>query len=70
VRKLSEHFAKAPEDLTPEELRQYFIFLKCEKKNARQTATQTICAIQLFGLGDPLLAGGVCSGSSSDGRKR
>jgi integrase/recombinase XerD len=48
VRKLSEHFAKAPEDVSPEELRQYFIFLKCEKKVARQTATQAICAIKLF----------------------
>jgi len=48
VRKLSEHFDKSPEDVTPEELRQYFIFLKCEKKVARQTATQAICAIKLF----------------------
>jgi integrase/recombinase XerD len=48
VRQLSEHYAKAPEDVTPEELRQYFIFLKCEKKAARQTATQAICAIKLF----------------------
>jgi hypothetical protein len=69
VRKLSEHFAKASEDVSPEELRQYFNYLKCEKKIARQTATQAICAIKLFGMGDPLLAGGVCSGSSSGGRK-
>jgi site-specific recombinase XerD len=48
VRKLSEHFNKPPEEVTPEELRQYFIFLKCEKKVARQTATQAICAIKLF----------------------
>ena len=39
---------RSPEGVSPEELRQYFIFLKCEKKVARQTATQAICAIKLF----------------------
>jgi hypothetical protein len=48
VRQLADHHHKAPEDVSPEELRQYFIFLKCEKKVARQTATQAICAIKLF----------------------
>ena len=48
VRQLADHHHKAPEDISPEELRQYFIFLKCEKKVARQTATQAICAIKLF----------------------
>ena len=48
VRQLAEHFDKAPENVSPEELRQYFIFLKCDKKVARQTATQAICAIKLF----------------------
>ena len=48
VRQLSDYFHKPPEEVTPEELRQYFIFLKCEKKVARQTATQAICAIKLF----------------------
>ena len=48
VRQLADHFHKAPEDVTPEELRQYFIFLKCDKKVARQTATQAICGIKLF----------------------
>ena len=38
VRQLADHHHKAPEDVSPEELRQYFIFLKCEKKVARQTA--------------------------------
>jgi len=45
---LAEHFGKAPEAVSPEELRQYFIFLKHDKKVARQTATQAICAIKLF----------------------
>jgi integrase/recombinase XerD len=48
VRQLAEHFQKPPEDVTPEELRQYFLFLKCDKQVARQTATQALCAIKLF----------------------
>jgi site-specific recombinase XerD len=48
VRKLSEFFDKSPELVTPEELRQYFLHLKTEKKVARQTSTQSICAIKLF----------------------
>ena len=48
VRHLSEHYNKAPEEVTPEELRQYFIHMKYEKKYARQTSTHAICAIKLF----------------------
>ena len=48
VRKLSEYFSKSPDLVTPEELRQYFLYLKTEKKLARQTSTQSICAIKLF----------------------
>ena len=48
VRKLSEHFAKSPDQLSPEELRQYFLHLKTVKKVARQTSTQSICATKLF----------------------
>jgi integrase/recombinase XerD len=48
VRQLSDHFHKAPDQVTPEELRQYFIYLKGQKKVARQTSTQAICAIKLF----------------------
>jgi len=48
VRQLSEHFSKSPDRISPEELRQYFIFLKTEKQVARQTSTQALCAIKLF----------------------
>jgi integrase/recombinase XerD len=48
VRQWSEHFHTAPELISPEELRQYFIHLKCIKKVARQTSTQALCAIKLF----------------------
>jgi site-specific recombinase XerD len=48
VRQLAEHFDKAPELVSAEELRQYFIYLKGDKEVARQTSTQAICAIKLF----------------------
>jgi site-specific recombinase XerD len=48
VRQLSQFFGKSPETITPEELRRYFLHLKTEKKVARQTATQALCAIKLF----------------------
>jgi len=42
------HYAKSPDLLSPEDLRQYCIHLKEHKKVARQTSTQAICAIKLF----------------------
>ena len=48
LRQLSEHYGKSPELITPEQIRQYCIYLKEEKKVARQTSTQAICAIKLF----------------------
>jgi len=48
VRQWAEHFDTAPDLITAEQLRQYFIHLKCIKKVARQTSTQALCAIKLF----------------------
>lgn len=48
VRQLSEHFKTSPDQISPEQLRQYFIHLKTVKKVARQTSTQALCAIKLF----------------------
>jgi len=48
VRQWAEHFNTAPDLITAEQLRQYFIHLKCIKKVARQTSTQALCAIKLF----------------------
>jgi integrase len=48
VRQLSEFYGKSPDLISPEEIRQYCIHLKTEKKVARQTSTQAICAIKLF----------------------
>src|SRR6266404_4686404 len=44
----AEYFKTAPDLITAEQLRQYFIHLKCIKKVARQTSTQALCAIKLF----------------------
>jgi len=48
VRQLSEHFHRSPEKVSPEELRQYFIYLKTERRFSRQSSTQALCAIKLF----------------------
>ena len=48
VRQLSEHFDRSPELVTAEELRQYFIYLKNERKFSRPSSTQALCAIKLF----------------------
>jgi len=48
VRHLAEHYDKSPDLLSPEDLRQYCIYLKEHKKVARQTSTQAICAIKIF----------------------
>ena len=48
VRQLGEHFHKAPEEATPEELRQYFLYLKTERRLTRSSSTQAICAIKMF----------------------
>jgi site-specific recombinase XerD len=48
VRQLSEYFDRSPELVTAEELRQYFIYLKTQRRFSRQSSTQALCAIKLF----------------------
>jgi site-specific recombinase XerD len=48
MRQLSEYYDKSPDLLTTEEIRQYCIYLKNEKKVSRQTSTLNICSIKLF----------------------
>lgn len=48
MRQLSEHYAKSPDKISVQEIRQYCIYLKTIKKVARQTSTQAICAIKIF----------------------
>ena len=48
VRLLGEHYQKSPEQITEEELRQYFLHVKHVKHWSRATMTQSICGIKFF----------------------
>jgi site-specific recombinase XerD len=48
VRQLAEHYYKSPDQISEEELRQYFLYLKNVKKAARNTCTLALCAIKFF----------------------
>lgn len=48
VRKLAEHYHKSPDQITNEEIRQYFLYLKNVKKHARNTTTIALCGIKFF----------------------
>lgn len=48
VRQLAEHYHKAPDLITEEELRQYFLYLKNVKHHSRNTITIAICGIRFL----------------------
>jgi len=48
VRRLAEHYHRSPDQLSEEDLRQYFLYLANTKKVARSTATIAICGIKFF----------------------
>jgi site-specific recombinase XerD len=48
VRQLAEHYHRTPDQITEEELRQYFLFLANEKQVACTTATIALCGIRFF----------------------
>ena len=48
VRKISEHYDKTPDQITEEELRQYFLYLKNVKKYGRSASTLAMCGIKFF----------------------
>jgi len=48
VRKYSEYFQKPPDQITEEELRDYFIYLKNVKHFSRSASTQAMCGIKFF----------------------
>jgi site-specific recombinase XerD len=48
VRQLAEHYDKSPDQISEEELRQYFLYLKNEKQAARSTCTVALCGIKFF----------------------
>lgn len=48
VQRFAQHFDKSPDQITEEELRQYFLYLRNERRVARSTATVALCAIKFF----------------------
>jgi len=48
VRQLAKHYGKAPDQISEEELRQYFLHLKNEKQVSRSTCTIALCGIKFF----------------------
>lgn len=48
VRQLADHYHRRPDELSEEDLRQYFLYLVNEKKVARATATIALCGIKFF----------------------
>ena len=48
MRQLAEHFDRSPDLVTPQELREYFIYLKTQRRFSRQSSTQALCAVKLF----------------------
>jgi integrase/recombinase XerD len=48
IRQLALHFGKAPDQITEDELRLYFLFLRNERHAARSTMTIALCAIKFL----------------------
>jgi site-specific recombinase XerD len=48
VRQLAAYYGKSPDQISEEELRDYFLYLKNEKKVSRSTCTQALCGIKFF----------------------
>ncbi len=46
VRQLAEHFLKSPDQITEEELRQYFLSIKNVKHYSRSTSTIALCGMK------------------------
>jgi integrase/recombinase XerD len=48
VRKLAEHFSKPPDQITEEQLREYFLYLKNVKKYSRTASNIALSGIKFF----------------------
>jgi site-specific recombinase XerD len=48
VRQLAEHYHKSPDQISEEELRNYFLYLKNEKKASRSACTIALCGLKFF----------------------
>ena len=48
VRKNSEHYNKLPDQITEEEIREYFLYLKNARKYGRSASTLAMCGLKFF----------------------
>ena len=48
VQHFAQHFGKSPDLIGEEELRQYFLYLRNDKRVSRSTSTVALCAIKFF----------------------
>lgn len=48
VRQLAVYYGKSPDQISEEELRSYFLYLKNEKKASRSACTVALCGIKFF----------------------
>ena len=48
VRKISEHYNKLPDQITEDEIRQYFLYLKNVRKYGRSASTLAMCGLKFF----------------------
>ncbi len=48
VRQLAEYYSKSPGQINEEELRDYFLYLKNEKKASRSACTIALCGLKFF----------------------
>jgi len=48
VRQLAEHYGKSPAQISEEELRQYFLYLKNDKQVSPSTFTVALCGIKFL----------------------
>ena len=48
VRHFANHYGKSPDQLDEEQLRQYFVYLRDEKRHARSSITIALCGIKFF----------------------
>jgi len=48
VKQLAAYYRRSPEEIGEQELREYFLYLKNERKVSRSTQTQALCGIKFF----------------------
>ncbi len=48
VRKISEHYNKLPDQITENEIREYFLYLRNVRKYGRSASTLALCGLKFF----------------------